>query len=211
MAFFKSSKQNDATDQRWSELMLAAQKGDGESLRQLYIELTPALRAYCERKAGYLGIPDDAVQSTLLAVHRNRHVYNPSRSFKAWLYSIARTKLIDELRKRSKDIQNSSIDDISVTINPQGTYSSIGGSLLEGASVVSDDVFETVDERILALRKAIDALPIKYREVIVLVKLDGYSVKDAAVKLGIGESAVKVRTHRAFIKLSKLLESGNED
>ena len=211
MALFKKKRERDETDLHWAGLMEAAQQGDSDALRQLFSELIPVITAYSQRRAAYLGIPDDTVQATLLAIHRNRHVYNPARSFKAWVFSIARTKLIDEIRKRSKDIDNSSFDDKTVTGNVPEAYSSIEGVALEGTSLVSDDVLQTVDENVLALRKAIEALPEKYRAVIQLVKLDGYSVKDTAVKLGIGESAVKVRTHRAFAKLSKLMESRNED
>jgi RNA polymerase sigma-70 factor (ECF subfamily) len=191
--------------------MARGQAGDADALRELYSEIAPVLRRYCERRAGYLGIPDEASQSALLAIHRNRHVYIPGRSFKAWMFSIARTKLIDELRKVSKDLGNVSIDDAAVTLVPQQTYSSMSGKPLGGGSAYGDDAFDTIDERVLNLRKAIADLPEKYRQVITLVKLEGYSVRETSERLGIGESAVKVRTHRAFAMLVRNLESGNED
>src|SRR6202021_2688081 len=42
---------------------------------------------------------DDVVQETLLTIHQARQTYDPSRSFTAWLRTIAQRRAIDGLRR----------------------------------------------------------------------------------------------------------------
>ena len=45
------------------------------------------------------GAAEDAVQETLIAIHARRATYDPALPFTAWVYGIARYKLIDEYRR----------------------------------------------------------------------------------------------------------------
>jgi len=47
------------------------------------------------------------------------------------------------------------------------------------------------------VRKALERLPIKYRQVLVLFSVEGYSVREISEMVGASEGAVKVRLHRA--------------
>jgi RNA polymerase sigma-70 factor (ECF subfamily) len=53
---------------------------------------------------------------------------------------------------------------------------------------------------------ALDRLPETYREAIVLTKITGLSVAEAATVLGATETAVKLRVHRGYNQLRKELE-----
>ena len=53
----------------------------------------------------------------------------------------------------------------------------------------------------------LESLAEEYREVLVLTKIIGFSVAEAAGKLGISESLVKVRVHRAIRKLKRMMET----
>jgi RNA polymerase sigma-70 factor (ECF subfamily) len=57
-----------------------------------------------------------------------------------------------------------------------------------------------------ALEVALDRLPETYREAIVLTKITGLSVAEAATVLGSTETAVKLRVHRGYNQLRKELE-----
>ena len=50
----------------------------------------------------YLDRIDDVVQETLTTVHRARQTYDPSRSFAAWLRTIAQRRSIDGLRHHGR-------------------------------------------------------------------------------------------------------------
>ena len=77
----------------WSALMAAAQSGDA-AYHRLLTEAAARLRRYFDRRLPP-GVVDDAVQDTLLAVHRKRHTYDPARPFEHWLLAVARHKWID--------------------------------------------------------------------------------------------------------------------
>ncbi len=61
------------------------------------------------------------------------------------------------------------------------------------------------DDRVQALREAMDALEEKTRLCLLLHHIEGYSVKEVAAMLNIGESAVKQRLMRGRRKLRELL------
>ena len=56
------------------------------------------------------------------------------------------------------------------------------------------------------LQLAMESLKNEYRDVLRLTKFEGLSTKEAAASLGISESALKVRAHRAYNLLRKKLE-----
>lgn len=61
------------------------------------------------------GLPDeveDLVQESLIAVHNQRHTYDPEQPLTAWVHALAKYKLVDVFRRRGvRDAHNISIDD----------------------------------------------------------------------------------------------------
>jgi len=177
----------DDENTRWGLLMSKAQNGDKEALRTLYGEISPVILGFCYNRAGHLGIPEDTLQESLIAIHKNRHVYIPERSFKAWMFSIVRSKLIDQLRKQTR-IEK--IDKAVASATDSFTHSDIEGKTKDGHG--------SENEQIEKLRKALSSLPKKYSTALRLVKLEGLSIKQAADSEGISESAFKLRVHRGY-------------
>ncbi|MFX8616441.1 sigma-70 family RNA polymerase sigma factor, partial [Acinetobacter baumannii] len=63
-------------------------------------ELTRHLRAYYARRLnGAREDAEDLVQDTLIALHRRRETYDPGQPLTAWVYAIARYRLIDHYRR----------------------------------------------------------------------------------------------------------------
>ena len=82
--------------------MVAAQGGDARAYAEFLRDFAPLLRAYFRRRL--INLPDDIedlVQETLLAIHNKRHTYEPRQPLSAWLYAIARYKLVDLWRARA--------------------------------------------------------------------------------------------------------------
>ena len=81
--------QKDETDGRRAAWMVAAQAGDRAAYETLLRDCIP----FIQRVARGQGVPsdfvDDVVQETLLTIHQARQTYDPSRSFTAWLRTIA--------------------------------------------------------------------------------------------------------------------------
>lgn len=165
----------------WGEWMVAAQGGHGGAYRRLLSEISPWLHRYFRRRLPH-GDVDDAVQETLLAVHRRRHTYDPVYPLGLWLAAIARRKWIDQLRSLERRPTAELPDTLSVVDHE--------------ASVTSASVLASLLEQ---LRPA-------QAQVIALVKLHGYSIEEASRETGLSPSAVKMNIHRGLARLTAFIE-----
>lgn len=169
----------------WGGLMAAAQDGHGEPYRQLLGEVAEWLRRYFRRRLPP-GDTDDAVQETLLAIHRRRHTFERSQPFGPWLAAIAKRKWIDQLRDIGRRPTEELPDDLAT-----GDHESL---------VTSATVLSSLLER---LRPA-------QATAIILVKLQGYSVEEASRATGLSPSAVKMSIHRGLAQLTALIEQADD-
>jgi RNA polymerase sigma-70 factor, ECF subfamily len=80
-------------------LLLGGLAGDSSAYHTFLKELSGHLRAFLRKRL--VNLPEeveDLVQELLLAVHNQRHTYDPGQPITAWIYTIACYKLIDLLR-----------------------------------------------------------------------------------------------------------------
>lgn len=164
-------------------LMLAALGGDGAAYHRLLKALTPHLRGYFSRRLNGAAEAEDLVQETLIAIHTKRASFDPALPFTAWLYAIARYKLIDHFRKAG----------IRKTLP------------LEEAETVVADYDSEAAEAARDVSELLQRLPKAKRELLEKVKLEGLSTAEAAAATGLSESAVKVTIHRSLKALTKLI------
>jgi len=155
--------------------MVAALAGDGVAYRKLLAAVSDNLRVYYQRRLGPADA-EDLVQETLAAIHSRRGTYNASLPFTAWVYGIARYKIIDVYR-RNKRRPTVSIDDV---------HELFANDEAEAANAKRDI------EKLLAM------LPEKQANLLRKVKLEGLSVEQVAARMGMSQSAVKVGVHRAL-------------
>ena len=90
-----------AQEAQYRDWMLDALMGDSAAYRMLLSGLTRHLRSYYARRLD-AAAAEDAVQETLIAIHARRATYDPAQPFTAWVYGIARYKLIDEYRREKR-------------------------------------------------------------------------------------------------------------
>jgi len=197
-------------DKHWGALMAESQAGDKEAFQCLLTEISTVIERFCLKRAGYLGVTEDVVQETLIAIHRYRQSYDPDRSFRRWMFAIAKHKLVDAIRKRTKYDHADDFYEVFVTNPGALPYSTIGGQMSDHALYKAHNVEYGMEERKGQLTVALRQLPSKYREAFRLVKMEGFSVRGAAAELGVTESAVKVRVHRAFKMIVKKIGKGDE-
>ncbi|MHA6765858.1 sigma-70 family RNA polymerase sigma factor [Sphingobium ummariense] len=165
----------------WSSLMAAAQDGHGGAYRRLLGEVSEWLTRYFQRRLPP-GQVDDAIQETLLAIHRRRHTYDPRYPFGPWLAAIAKNKWVDQLRKLSRSPLVELSDEIPVEDHE--------------TAIVSRSVLTSLLEQ---LRPA-------QAQSILLVRVQGYSVEDASRQTGLSPSAVKMNIHRGIARLAAIIE-----
>ena len=171
----------------WDVLAKAAQDGDAKAYKQLLNSIVPYIRKSLLGRLANPDWADDITQTVLLSVHKALPTYEASRSFKPWLTAIIQFRRTDFLRsyykkrKKQEDLALSAdIFGVNVT-NPShaGEYKDI--------------------------ERALQNLPDKQRQVFELVKIQGYTAKEAAEKMDMSESAVKVSAHRTMNKLKEQL------
>jgi RNA polymerase sigma-70 factor (ECF subfamily) len=165
-------------------LMVRALGGDGEAYTALLRCVADRLRSYFRRRL--FQQPDEAedlVQEVLLAIHAKRGTFDQRQPLTAWVYAIARFKLVDSLRRSKRRGISVPVDDADGLFGAEPDH---------GAG---HDV-----ERLL------DHLPEKQREAIRMVKLEELSVSEAAKKGQMSESDVKVSVHRGLKKLTKIVK-----
>lgn len=181
---------HDERERRLQALMVRSLAGDAPAYREFLTELSGYLRAFLRRRMSRL--PDDIedlVQETLLAVHNQRHTYDPARPVTAWLHAIARYKMVDLLRRRARtDVLTDPLDDVDELL------------------VASDEPAADARHDLAGL---LEQLPDKQRLPIIYVKLEAMSVQQAARLTGLSESAVKVGIHRGLKTLSGLIRKSS--
>jgi RNA polymerase sigma factor (sigma-70 family) len=177
-------------ESQWRSWMLAAQQGDASDYEKLLRDLLPALSAYARRRLASAELAEDLVQNVLLSIHRARHTYRPERPFGPWFWSIARHALIDVHRARGTRVQ------VEVAM-PLGLES------LNAQGADADSLEAPL--RMRDLERALEQLPDRQREAVELIHLEGLSVKEAAVRAGTTAGALKVRAHRGYRALRRLL------
>jgi RNA polymerase sigma-70 factor (ECF subfamily) len=166
-------------------LMVAGLAGEAAAHRSLLDRLSRRLRAYYKSRLAGIGRSateaEDLVQEALLAIHTQRHTYDPAELFTPWVYAIARYKLIDHLRATRASLTDLPIDD--------------------AAEVMAQDDHIGV-ESAYDLHRLLSRLPRRMQRAIQCVKLEGFSVAEAAEQCEMSESAVKVNVHRGLRALA---------
>lgn len=177
-----------STELELRPLMIASLNGDAEAHRFLLIQLSRRLRAYFKARLARVNRgpveAEDLVQEALMAIHTHRHTYDVSQPLTPWAYAIARYKFLDYLRRTKASMRDISIE--------------AAGEIM--AHNDTDGVESTVD-----LERLIARLSPKMRQAIQDVKLDGLSVREAAARSGMSESAVKVSIHRGLKAVAHLI------
>jgi RNA polymerase sigma factor (sigma-70 family) len=171
-------------EQLLRDLLIQGLDGNAQAYHAFLTKLGMHLRAFLSRRL--FGWPDeveDLVQECLLAVHNQRHTYQPEQPLTAWVHAIARYKMIDFLRaKAGREALNDPLDD--------------------DLEIFAESAIDASDAR-RDLDGLLDTLPDRQRLPIVHVKLEGLSVVEAAQRTGMSESAIKVGIHRGLKALAR--------
>lgn len=148
------------------------------------------LKAYL--RGSFPGVRDveDVVQESYLRVWKARAV-QPIESAKGFLFRVARNVALDFLR-RSK----------SSPVHPLGDFEAM--TIVDELSDVSGVV--DTNEKIRLLAEALEVLPARCREIVILCKLQGHSYRDVALKLALSEKTVAEHVYRGVQRLGEELQ-----
>lgn len=180
--------------------------GDPRAFARLHAALTPRLRGFLIKLVRDESTADDLLQLTFLKAHLARDRFcvpggDPDGAVRGWYFAIARNLALDHLRQRGRrerrEVRLSREDDRELELAD-------AAASIEDAAL-SLEHSETVVEQV---REALSQLPPGQREVVELHKLQGMSMAEVAERLDIREGAARVRAHRGYKALARILGAG---
>lgn len=164
------------TEAQLKAWMLGGLDGDSIAQAALLRALVPLLQSFYRRRLhGTEEDVQDLMQETLISVHTRRASYDRDRPFTAWLYAVARYRMIDYFRRQKLSIAIEDVGDILIA---------------EG--------FEEALTARLDVDSLLNTLSPKQARAIRDTRIYGKTVAEAADGAGIGESDVKVSVHRGL-------------
>jgi RNA polymerase sigma-70 factor (ECF subfamily) len=177
-----SASDDNAVD---ADLVAQARKGKDQAFNLLMRRHSPMVVRYLTRLLGNVDDAHDAAQETFVALHRNLHRFDPSRSFVAWLFHMARNKGRDALRKRT-------------------AMRWLGGedSMEQYASTAPAPDIEVADRQTLEqVEGAIREMPEGLKTPLLLSAIEGLTHAEIGTVMGLTAKAVEVRIYRARSRL----------
>ncbi len=167
--------------------------GDAQAFHRLYALVGPKILAYLVGLTNDRTLAADVLQQTFLKLHQARASYVRGANPVPGIYTIAHRSCLDELRKR-KASRIRLTGDGELPVEPRAT---LAGTPEENA----DD--EAGGDRISLAD--LEALPQNQKEALILTKVHGRSLAEAAMITGSTPGAIKQRAHRAYLTLRQRL------
>ena len=173
-----------------NELAVSALNGNERDFREIISRLRPRILSICLRMLKNSTEATEAAQDTFVKIYFHLRDYNPEKDFASWAASIAINECRDRLRKRSRFSQ---------------TFRELTDRDVDLAQSRADTDYES-KRRVQLVEKAIEQLPEKLKEVLVLKAYSEYSYEEIAEILKIRTGTVMSRLFRAREKLTEILE-----
>jgi RNA polymerase sigma-70 factor, ECF subfamily len=159
--------------------------GDKTAQREFYDRHVERIFSLAHRMTGDHAAARDCTQLTFIRLFDKLSAFRGEAALSTWVHAVA-VSVILQWRRQTKTFRHREVD-------------------LEAAQDVParDCVFDGVVNE--AIRRAIDALGLRYRAVVVMHDIEGYTHEEIGAALGIGAAASKTRLSRAHKKLREAL------
>ena len=172
-------------------------------------EMNPHLDALYRnalRLTGNANDAEDLLQDTYLRAYRFFYQYQPGTNAKAWLFRIMNTVFLNDYRRKSRQGETVSYDGLEdfflYNRLTEDGVSGVGGDRSETENP-EKAVLEKLD--IETIQRAIEALPIEFRDTVALATLEEMSYQEIAETLEIPVGTVRSRLSRGRKLLQRAL------
>ncbi len=174
------------------ELISRFQNGDVYAFNILVRRYENPIYNYIYRYISDRVEAEDIVQETFYRLYKNKHYYKEIAKFSTWIYTIAGNLAKTELRRKKRRkffsinyfmSTDKDYDIPDLDANPEKTLNSI----------ITDEI----------IQKAIAKLSSKFKEVILLRDVQGFSYEEIAVIVNVPLGTIKSRVNRARLKLQE--------
>lgn len=174
-------------DGELQELVRMAQEGDTEAFGQVYDRFFDSIYRYSAFRLPK-EIAEDVTADIFVKAWEKLHTYKPHKGvpFGAWLFRIARYSVIDAYRSHR------GFDEVPDSLADSDKYNDAKHRLNRS-------------ETLRIVRKAMDQLPSRYRDILMLTFVSELPNGEAARVLRMSEGSVRILKMRALRKLESLL------
>ncbi|MBI9084126.1 MAG: sigma-70 family RNA polymerase sigma factor [Desulfobacterales bacterium] len=188
-----------------SDLIRAINEGQNDRFYELVRKYEGRLYSFSMKVCGNVQDAEDLVQDTFLTVFRYIGDFRFETRFKNWLYRIATSACLKK-KRRSKFApeRELSLEDFLPGENEPRPSETPRWARTPSEKLLDEELAQTLNQAILDL-------PEKYRMVVVLRDVEGFSTEETAQILQLSASNVKVRLHRARLSLRETLKGYFED
>ncbi|MCI5064605.1 RNA polymerase sigma factor [bacterium] len=164
-------------------LAVRSKQGDKGAYEELLGRVYERIEQFVSNRIRLEELREDITQDIILSVHLSLPSYSGVDSFTAWLFTIARRRLIDFMRKKKRHTVEEITDGPWFELQP------------------AEEEIAGLDCFLHELRK----LPEGKQRVVEMIHLEGKSTEVASGELGITENNLRVTLHRAVQELKKKL------
>ena len=184
-----------------TELIEKINSGKQELFEQLVVRYEQKVYNFGFRMCGDASDAEDLVQETFLNTFNYLKSFRFETKFKNWLYRVASSICIKKRRKsKHAPDRELSLDEFLPREGEHLPTELPGWASLPLDNVLNGELMDTIQEAILTLPK-------KYRLVVVLRDIEGFSTLETSEILKLTPVNVKVRLHRARLFLREQLKS----
>jgi len=160
---------------------------DQQAFAELFSYFAPRVKAFLIKSGANPGLAEECTQEVMATLWHKAHLFDPSRAgVSTWIFTIARNKKIDALRKQRRP------EPEDLTWGPEAE--------LEAADVLA------LQQEIKNLSKAIAGLPEQQRDLIKRAYYGDLSHSEIATETGLPLGTIKSRIRLALVKLRQTLK-----
>jgi RNA polymerase sigma-70 factor (ECF subfamily) len=175
-----------------AELVAALRRGDREAFDAIYDRHRPRVFAFLARLSRDRILAEDLLQETFMRLARKARDLDPNTRLRPWLFTVARNLFMDHRRRVLLDFDR--LRDLALWPGRPKRVTDTPFDLTEASET---------ERRIEA---ALLAVPTKYREVLLLVAVEGLSTNEAAGVLDVRPDALRQRLSRGRALMRDMLE-----
>ena len=172
------------------QLIARFQGGDENAYVELVNRYRDRLINFVYNYIGDFELSEDIVQDTMVKLYQKKHYYKEINKFSTWLYTIAKNLAFTEFRKK-KQRKITLLSQISKDEKPYDIAADQPGIDQEIQSEITNKI----------IRKAIDGLSEKFKEVINMRDIDQLSYEEISCIVDVPIGTVKSRINRARLQL----------
>jgi RNA polymerase sigma factor (sigma-70 family) len=176
----------DAGERAWVDGLI---RGDAAAFDAAFAAYRARVFGYLARMTGRRDLAEDLTQEVFLRLARAARKLRPDTRLRGWLFTVAHNVLVSNARAAK-------------------VTAALASELAERPTASTPTPFEAVADGATQLRveRALASLPPGYREVLLLVAIEGLPAADAGAALGLSAEAVRQRLSRARTMLTPALD-----